>query len=124
MSAKKPEEVHGLFSTAFNAGNLDALMALYEPDATLIPQPGEVTRGRDAIRQALQQFLALKRTMQLQSLYVINGPGVALMSSQWKLTGSGPDGKSIEMNGKGVEVARQQPNGDWLLAVDHPFGAD
>lgn len=62
--------------------------------------------------------------MQLQSLYVINGPGVALMSSQWKLTGSGPDGKSIEMNGKGVEVARQQPNGDWLLAVDHPFGAD
>jgi uncharacterized protein (TIGR02246 family) len=124
MSAQQPEEIRTLFSTAFNAGNLDALMALYEPEAMLIPQPGKVTRGRDAIRHALQQFLALKGTMQLQSLYVINGPGIALMSSQWKLTGSDPDGKSIEMNGKGVEVARQQPSGDWLLAVDHPFGAD
>jgi uncharacterized protein (TIGR02246 family) len=124
MSANTPEEIHTLFSTAFNAGDLNALMALYEPDATLIPQPGEITRGRDAIRQTLQQFLALKGTMQLRSLYVVNGPGVALLSSQWTLTGIGPDGKPLEMGGKGVEVARQQPGGDWLLAVDHPFGAD
>jgi uncharacterized protein (TIGR02246 family) len=124
MSAHTPEEIHRLFSTAFNAGDLDALIALYEPEATLIPQPGEVTRGRNAIRQVLQQFLALKGTMQLQSLYAVNGPGVALLSSRWKLTGIGPDGKPIEMSGKGVEVARRQPAGDWLLAIDHPFGAD
>jgi uncharacterized protein (TIGR02246 family) len=88
MSAHTPEEIHRLFSTAFNAGDLDALIALYEPEATLIPQPGEVTRGRNAIRQVLQQFLALKGTMQLQSLYAVNGPGVALLSSGGNLPAS------------------------------------
>ena len=124
MSARKPEDIHNLFAAAFNSGDVDSIMALYEPEATLIPQPGQVTRGHTAIRYALQQFLALKGTMQVRSVFVIHGPGVALMRGQWKLTGTGPDGKPIEMNGQSVEVARQQPSGDWLLAVDHPFGAD
>ena len=124
MSVRKPEDIHNLFAVAFNSGNVDLIMALYEPEATLIPQPGQVTRGHTAIRYALQQFLALKGTMQVRSVFVIHGPGVALMRGQWKLTGTGPDGKPIEMNGQSVEVARQQPSGDWLIAVDHPFGAD
>lgn len=124
MSARKPEDIHNLFAVAFNSGNVDSIMALYEPEATLIPQPGQVTRGHTAIRYALQQFLALKGTMQVRSVFVIHSPGVALMRGQWKLTGTGPDGKPVEMNGQSVEVARQQPSGDWLLAVDHPFGAD
>jgi hypothetical protein len=33
------------------------------------------------------------------------------------------DGKPIEMTGQSVEVVRQQFTGEWLLAVDHPFGA-
>ena len=124
MSIRKSEDIHNLFAVAFNSGNVDSIMGLYEPEATLIPQPGQVTRGHTAIRYALQQFLALKGTMQVRSVFVIHGPGVALMRGQWKLTGTGPDGKPIEMNGQSVEVARQQPSGDWLLAVDHPFGAD
>lgn len=124
MGARIPEDIHNLFATAFNSGNVDEIMALYEPEATLIPQPGQVTRGHTAIRHALQQFLALKGTMQVRSVYVIHGSDVALMRGQWKLTGTGPDGKPIEMIGQSVEVARQQPTGEWLLAVDHPFGAD
>ena len=124
MSARKPEDIHNLFAVAFNSGDVDSIMALYEPEATLIPQPGQVTRGHTAIRYALQQFLAFKGTMQVRSVFVIHGPGVALMRGQWKLTGTGPDGKPIEMIGQSVEVARQQSSGDWLLAVDHPFGAD
>lgn len=124
MSAKKPEDIHNLFSAAFNAGNVDAIMALYEPEAILIPQPGQVTRGHTAIRHSLQQFLALKGTMQVRSVFVIHGSDIALMRGQWRITGVGPDGKPMEMVGQSVEVARQQPTGEWLLAVDHPFGAD
>ena len=124
MSVQSPRQFDEHFAKAFNAADADAVLALYEPDATLIPQPGQVTRGHTAIRYALQQFLALKGTMQVRSVFVIHGPGVALMRGQWKLTGTGPDGKPIEMNGQSVEVARQPPSGDWLLAVDHPFGAD
>ena len=124
MGANKPEDMHKLFTAAFNAGNLEALMALYEPDAQLVPHPGQVTAGHEAIRQALQQFLAMKGTMQVTTRYVIRGAAIALISGQWHLKGNGPDGKSIEMGGKSVEVARRQPTGEWLLVIDHPFGAD
>jgi len=120
----RPEDIHSRFVTAFNSGNLDAIMALYEPEASLVPQPGQVVQGHNAIRQALVQFMALKGTMQVKSIFTVHGPGVALMRGQWKLTGIGPDRKPIEMAGQSVEVVRQQPNGEWLLAVDHPFGAD
>jgi uncharacterized protein (TIGR02246 family) len=124
MNAQKPEDLHNLFTTAFNAGDIDAVMALYEPEAVLIPQPGQVTRGHAAIRYALQQFLALKGTMQVKSVFVIHGPGLALLRGQWKLNGTGPDGQPITMIGQSVEVARQQSTGEWRFAVDHPFGAD
>ena len=120
----RPEEIHSRYATAFNSGNIEAIMVLYDPDATLVPEPGRVVNGRDAIRQALLQFLALKGTMQVQSMFMVRGPGVALTRGQWKLSGTGPDGKPIEMTGQSVEVLRQQPNGEWLIAVDHPFGAD
>jgi uncharacterized protein (TIGR02246 family) len=121
---RQPEEIHSRFTAAFNSGNVDAIMALYEPDASLVPQPGQVVQGRNALRQALLQFLALKGTMEVKSIFTVRGPGVALTRGQWKLTGTGPDGKPIEMTGQSVEVVRQQPNGEWLLVVDHPFGAD
>ena len=124
MGADKPEDMHKLFSAAFNSGNLEALMALYAPDAQLVPQPGQVITGHEAIRQALQQFLALKGAMQITTRYVIRGDAIALLSGQWHLKGSGPDGKSIEMGGKSAEVARRQSTGEWLFAIDHPFGAD
>jgi hypothetical protein len=31
MPATTPEEIHRLFEDAFNAGDIDGLMALYEP---------------------------------------------------------------------------------------------
>ncbi|MDF0643931.1 MAG: SgcJ/EcaC family oxidoreductase [Nitrospira sp.] len=120
----RSEEFHSRFAAAFNSGNVEAVMALYEPEATLVPQPGQVVQGREAIRQTLLQFLALKGTMEVKSIFTVQGSGVVLTRGQWKLTGTGPDGKPIEMTGRSVEVLRQQPNGEWLLAVDHPFGAD
>jgi hypothetical protein len=57
MPASEPEQIHGLFEQAFNAGDLEALMALYEPDAALIPRPGAVAEGTAAIRDSLGWFL-------------------------------------------------------------------
>jgi uncharacterized protein (TIGR02246 family) len=44
--------VQRLFAEAFGSHDLEAVLALYEPDATLIPQPGEVVTGTEAIREA------------------------------------------------------------------------
>ncbi len=45
MPAHTPEEVQRLFADAFGSHDLESVLALYEPDATLIPQPGEVVTG-------------------------------------------------------------------------------
>ena len=57
MPAHTPEEVQRLFADAFGSHDLESVLALYEPDATLIPQPGEVVTGTEAIREALIGFL-------------------------------------------------------------------
>ena len=124
MAINKLEDAHRLFAEAFNSGDVESITALYEPEATLVPQPGQVVKGVHAIREALQSFLALKWRINAETQYVIRAGDTALLRAKWSLIGTGPDGKSIEMKGNSTEVIRRQPNGNWLFIIDHPFGAD
>jgi ketosteroid isomerase-like protein len=56
MAATTPEQIHRVFEERFNAGDLDGLMELYEPEAALIAQPGSVAHGSEQARAALQGF--------------------------------------------------------------------
>lgn len=124
MVIKKLEDAHLLFAEAFNSGDVDSIAALYEPEATLVPQPGQVVKGVHAIRQALQGFLALKGRINVETQYVIRAEDIALLRAKWSLVGTGPDGKLMDMKGNSTEVIRRQPDGNWLFVIDHPFGAD
>jgi uncharacterized protein (TIGR02246 family) len=124
MAARNPEEFHRLFAEAFSAGNLDALMNLYEPTAKLISQPGQPAVSGQAIREGLRSFLALKPTIAIETESVVKTEDLALLRSKWTLRGTEPDGKPIEMTHRGAEVLRRQPDGTWRLVIDHPFGAD
>lgn len=124
MAQTRPEEMHALFARHFNAGDLEALVALYTPDAALVPQPGQVVKGHAAIREALQAFLALRGKIDLQTTYTVEAGDTALTRGQWQLKGTGPDGQPVALAGKSSEVLRKQADGRWLLAVDHPYGAD
>jgi uncharacterized protein (TIGR02246 family) len=124
MPIRRPEEMHVVFSARYNAGDLDGLVALYEPNAKLVSQPGQEVQGREAIRAGLQGFLALMPRIDMTTRYVLETGDTAVLSGQWKLTGRGPDGTAMEMGGKSVEVLRRQADGTWLFVLDHPFGAD
>jgi uncharacterized protein (TIGR02246 family) len=115
MSVQTPGEIHQRFATALNAGDLESLVALYETDAKLIPQPGQVVTGKDAIRAALQGFLAMRPKIRIETQNALQAGDVALLRSKWNLTGKGPDGKSVEMSGNAIEVVRKQPNGVLVL---------
>jgi uncharacterized protein (TIGR02246 family) len=125
MAERGPADAHTLFEKAFNAGDLQGMMALYEPDAILIPQPGaESVQGLQAIRSALEGFLMLKGKMELQTKHVVRHGDIALLRGAWRLQGTGPDGKPVEMVHGSAEVVRRQPDGRWLYIIDHPFGSD
>jgi uncharacterized protein (TIGR02246 family) len=125
MTDRGPVDAHTLFQKAFNAGDLRGLMALYEPDAVLIPQPGaEPVQGTQAIQSALEGFLLLKGKIELETRHVVRFGDVALLRGTWRLKGTGPDGKPVEMAHGSAEVVRRQPDGSWRYIIDHPFGAD
>ena len=123
MPARRPEECDTLLGEALNRGDLEAAVALYEPTAAFVAEPGKVVTGHAAVREAMNGFLSLKPKLSIQVDAVQNGGGdIALLQSKWSLTGTGPDGKPMSMSGNGVEVVRRQPDGTWKFIIDNPNG--
>lgn len=123
MPARTPDEVDRLFAQNLNAGNLDELVGIYEPQATLMPSPGTLVSGTAAIREALAGFLAGKPKMTLTAKVVAQSGALAVTSAKWQLSMTGPDGKPANMTGESVEVVRRQADGTWRAVIDLPFGA-
>ncbi|HEY4137785.1 MAG TPA: SgcJ/EcaC family oxidoreductase [Casimicrobiaceae bacterium] len=124
MAARNPEDLDRLFAGALNTGNIEELMGLYEPQASLMASPGKVVAGSDAIREALRGFLDGKPKMSLSPRVVAKTADLALTTSKWELTMTGPDGKLAQMSGQSIEVAHRGSDGNWRFAIDLPFGVD
>ena len=121
MPAMNPVELDQLFGEALNSGNLQSLLDLYEPDASFNPVPGQEVHGKEAIREALEGFIAMKPKITMTTKVLAQTADVALCTGNWHLTGTGPDGP-MDMNGQSVEVARKQSDGSWLFIIDNPYG--
>jgi uncharacterized protein (TIGR02246 family) len=117
-----PESTIARFSALLAEGDLDALLELYEPQATFVPRPGETVSGRDAIAAALQGFLALEPRMTGEVERVLTAGETALVANRWTLAGTQPDGSRIEMAGVSADVLRRRPDGSWGIVIDDPWG--
>jgi uncharacterized protein (TIGR02246 family) len=115
-----PEALMRSFTDRVQAGDLDGLVALYEPAAVFEPRPGVVVEGRQAIRQALAELLALRPTMIAETVQVLRADDVALVINEWTMTGTAPDGSEVRQGGRSADVVRRQPSGAWLVLVDKP----
>ena len=69
-----------MFTEALNGGKLAALVALYEPNANLMPEPGRVVVGTEAIREALSGFLAAKPTITMTNKVLAQTNDITLMT--------------------------------------------
>jgi uncharacterized protein (TIGR02246 family) len=111
-------DIHRLVQDAFNAGDTDALVALYEEDAAMATPDGTFVNGRDAIREQWSGFVALGGNIQMTTRYAVVVGETALLSNDWKFTGAG-----MELSSRTAEVARRQPDGTWKYVIDHPYAA-
>ncbi|MEO8630300.1 MAG: nuclear transport factor 2 family protein [Betaproteobacteria bacterium] len=82
MPARSPEDLDKLFTAALNAGDLDALTALYEPQAALRPMPDQEVHGAAAIRAALSGFLGMKPAITMTIKVIGQAEGIALTTSK------------------------------------------
>jgi uncharacterized protein (TIGR02246 family) len=123
MTATTPEATIERFSELLAAGDLESMVALYEPDATFAPQAGASVSGRDAIRAALSGFLAVKPRMTGQIEKVLRAGDTALVANRWTLSGTAPDGQPVSMGATSADVLRRRPDGSWGIVIDDPWGA-
>jgi len=122
MEQPNPVETVKNLMEAINQGDLDRALSFYEPTAILIAQPGNLARGRDEVRAALQGFISLKPSLKGHAHQVVEAGDIALYCSRWILIGTSPEGKHVEMSGISSDVLRRQTDGHWLVAVDNPWG--
>ncbi len=117
-----PQDTVSQFIDAMNNNDLEAALGLYEPGASLVVQPGIVVTGSLPIREALAGFLTLKPTMTTESYEIIESDDIALYCSHWNLVGTDVAGNQVQMGGRSSDVLRRQPAGQWLIALDNPWG--
>ena len=106
MAARTPEDVDRLFEERVNAGDVDGILALYEPGATLVMPEGDLT-GITAFRESTQQMVAAQLRVQPKVIKVVRvGEDLAVLYNDWSGSIKGPDGQPTAMTGKAIEVVR------------------
>jgi hypothetical protein len=105
--AGDPQDLERLLIVRQWAGDVEGMLALFEPDAIIDSGEGPFTIGREALRALYVDGIAKGRKFAKgkQSPAVINGD-IALTSTQL------PDGSVT------AEVARRQADGTWLWIID------
>ncbi|OKK16329.1 ketosteroid isomerase [Streptomyces sp. CB00455] len=106
----RPEDITRLFVERSNAGDATGVAALYEEEAVMAYPPGELTVGREAIRELWAKVLVHRpRFEPEQPLPTLVSGGIALTSTPPR------DG-----SGARAQVVRRQPDGSWLRLLDQP----
>ena len=105
--ARAPNDLERLFVERANAGDLEGLLSLYEPNAVVADGRGRIAVGREQIRSFLRDFLAERPRLDssVQAAPLCSGD-IALTSSR---AGNGD---------LTAEIARRQVDGTWRWVVD------
>jgi uncharacterized protein (TIGR02246 family) len=119
MQGDDPASIHSRFQEAFNAGDIDSLVALYEPNAVLVVN-GQSLVGHASIRAAYEGFLARRGRMTLKTRFVVRfEETLAVLHGDWVLEGRGTQ-EGGSNRGLSIEVVRRQPDGSWRFIIDNP----
>lgn len=118
--AQRPEDLNRLFLERASAGDVEGVVALYEPDAVLVGPGRQVITGTQALRQTYTQLFAGKPTFSGENQAAIRNGDLALTSTRFTISTLSPDGKPMTLQTATTEVARRQADDTWLWMIDQP----
>ena len=119
-----PKEFLCSYVKEFNAKNVSSLMNMYETGACFVIQPGQVVKGLENIRQSLQGFVDMNGNLQSNVKGVVQTNNLALITTEWSFSGTGPDRNPVDIGGKATDILCQQSDGTWRILIDNPWGTD
>jgi ketosteroid isomerase-like protein len=110
--ARDPQDLERLLVIRQRAGDVEGMMALYEPKAVVDCGEGRLLQGTEAIRAYFAGVVAMGRK------FAIGEQRPAVISGDLALTSTRlPDGTVT------AEVARRQADGTWLWVLDKVVNA-
>lgn len=123
MTADTPEACDRLFAECIARGDLDALLALYEPEAGFVRRDGSVVHGHAALRQELAPLAADRLQFRMDVRRVARaGDDLAVLYNAWSVEVPGDGGRKETLRGHALEVVRRQADGSWRFVLDDPEG--
>ena len=106
--------VAGKWQEAYNAGDAEAIAALYTEDCRLMPPGAELMEGRDAAAASFTEMIASGAKLELQSVQAVAGGDLGYHVGRYVMRT--PDGAVAE-RGKYIETWRKTAAG-WKIAND------
>ncbi len=105
--ARDPQELERLLVKRQHVGDVEGIVALYEPEAIVDVGEGRVLRGLEEIRAYFAEVVASGHT------YVMGEQQPARICGDLALTSTRVSDDEVT-----AEVARRQPDGSWRWVID------
>lgn len=112
-----PDNLPFAYADALNAGDVDAVLALFHQDATMRTFTGNVLTDREALRAETVQTIAAQAHLTNKPKSTLIGGDTALIVVDWDLEATAPDGTRISPTGTTTAVARPSADGSWRFTV-------
>jgi ketosteroid isomerase-like protein len=107
VPAAEPEDLERLYVERVNAGDVEGLVALFEPDAVIAFASGRTATGSQAIRRLFEDLVGSGLTL------TFRGQQPTLRVGDLALTST-----RLHAGDATVEIARRQPDGTWRWVID------
>ena len=116
----RAQDVHKALAAAFNTGDLNTVMSIYDGNGVIVAEPEKPVGGKEKFEAAVKAIMGIKGTMEIKTVYCLEAGDVAVGRSEWSIK----DGSEVKVAAKGIELLKRQPDGTWRVLIDHAFGAE
>ncbi len=113
-----PQDMNRTFARARNAGDVEALLSLFEPEA-VIQEVGRRCSGTQELRAHLEWLVGLGGELVSENNFAVEAGDLALLRADYAIY---QDGR-ITVTGSSAEVVRRQSDGRWLYVIDYPVAS-
>ena len=118
----EPARLPFAFDEALNAGDVDAVLAFFSPDATIRNAADEVLTSPEELRAEIVRTVAAQAHLTNKLRFCLTGNDTALIVADWTLEMTAPDGTRVKPTGTTANVARRSADGAWRYTVLNPLG--
>src|SRR4029450_4509189 len=118
----EPDGVIRSLVEAFDSGRVEAMMALYAPEAVFIAKDGRTITDRTEIAAQFQRDMSLGLPLKANVRHVFVGADTPQVVVDWAVDGKGPEGVDVHLGGSASDIVRRGADGLWRYIIDNNQG--